>query len=142
MSLKKSFILILLLSMGVACKEKTPPGILTQNKLESVLVDLHLADGLYNSKYELKINYDNLDTDLYYAVLKKHDITDSVLVKTLFYYSTDPKLLNGIYDEVMNELKERNEVLLNQIKALPDSIKDTIDVGLDLEGELSPRELK
>ncbi|QZT35797.1 DUF4296 domain-containing protein [Halosquirtibacter xylanolyticus] len=143
MHLKKSIIVALLISIMVSCKDKTPEGILSPKEMEDVLVDIHIANGLYNSKYDLKLNYDNFDDDLYLSVLKKHQVSDSTVVESMFYYSEQPELLNQIYSQVMNDLKVRNESIINKIKEMPDSVKNEIDMGIDEERELElTREVK
>ncbi|QZE14172.1 DUF4296 domain-containing protein [Halosquirtibacter laminarini] len=135
MRLKNIFILCFLCAVMFACEPDTPPGIIPKDKMEKVLVDIHLANGIYHSKYELKKNYKNFDKDLYFAVLRKYDITDSILVRSIFYYSEQSGELNSIYDNVMNDLKMRNENVVQEIEQMPDSLKKNIDMGLELEGE-------
>ncbi|MDC1106295.1 DUF4296 domain-containing protein [Prolixibacteraceae bacterium] len=142
MYLKKSILIALLAIILFSCKDKTPQGILSPNEMEKVLVDIHIAGGLYNSKYDLKLNYDNFDKDLYLSVLKKHQISDSTLVRSIFYYGEQPDIFNKIYDRVMNDIKVRNEVIINKIKEMPDSIKGDFDLELEEELELQKNLLK
>jgi len=73
----------------------------------SLLVDIHLADGLQSVP---KINAwtSKLDTiSAYVQVIKKHGYTKEMMDKTLnYYFVDDPKELNKIYDQVLGILSE------------------------------------
>lgn len=96
---------MLLLFAGLACKkEKSPEGILSEGKMVEVLIDIHLAEGLVSS---FPIHYDS--SRLLYPyfeneVFLKHDIADSVFIKSLEYYMLDIKTMDRIYARTIDSL--------------------------------------
>jgi hypothetical protein len=99
-------ILVILTTMLVlACStNKVPKGILTEKEITPVLVELHLAEGIYAQRYVVKeeASRENYPEDLYLSVLKKYKLDRKVFEASVFYYGKHP----DIYDEVLNRLNE------------------------------------
>lgn len=67
-----------------------------------MLVDVHLTKA-----YEQYQRYDSLklsSTDLYYSVLAKYNIADSVFTRSVIFYSSHPKEYEKMYNEVLDKL--------------------------------------
>lgn len=103
---------ILLLGIG-SCKEKgysRPEHLISENKLAEILYDLHLTESLnerfrYNDPDSLRLN----TGDLYQSVLTKHNVEDSVLAQSILYYSSYPKIYEGIYAKVIERMNMEQE---------------------------------
>jgi transposase-like protein len=106
-----SFIILLLLM--TSCEEATtnkPPHLISRDKMVGILVDIHLSDAAfqvrrYSSEKMKKFN----ESDIYYSVLRKHHIADSIFEKSLIYYSGNPKEYEKIYTRVINRLTEMEQ---------------------------------
>jgi hypothetical protein len=96
---------MLLLFVGFACsKQKIPEGILSEDKMVEVLVDIHLAEGMVSS---LPIHYDSMRVLYPYfesEVFLKHDMPDSVFRKSLEYYMLDIKTMDRLYARTIDSL--------------------------------------
>ena len=107
------FVLIFL----VACaRQHVPEGIIDNDKMVSVLTDIHLVDSYvssaaYDTTTQPAKNY-------YKVVYEKYKIDSVEFQKSLRYYSRQPELLDTMYYQVLQKLerKERRENLKQQIK--------------------------
>lgn len=61
--------------------------------------------GVINKDVLKKVNH----TDLYYSVLKKYSIPDSVFVRSLIYYSSFPKEYEKMHIEIVDNLNEAEQ---------------------------------
>ncbi|MCL6260361.1 DUF4296 domain-containing protein [Aquiflexum sp. TKW24L] len=91
--------------VGFACsKQEVPEGILSEDKMVEVLIDIHLAEGLVSS---FPIHYDSarvLYPYLESEVFLKHHIPDSVFRKSLEYYMLDIKTMDRLYARTIDSL--------------------------------------
>ncbi len=95
------FILFLLFSCS---PQDTPGGILDENKMVTVLIDIQLTEGKVSA---LPISYDSsqlLYTLLEQDVFLKHGVTDSVFTKSMLYYLEDAGKMDRIYARVIDSL--------------------------------------
>lgn len=103
--------LMLLISV-ISCSEPTiskPDKLIPKSRFEKILIDIYKARGLYdlnNKSPELK---KLKEADLYYSVLKKYDMPDSVFIRSLIYYSSFPKDFDKIQAEIMDYLNQSQE---------------------------------
>ncbi len=103
----KRFLIIATLILVLACSTNSvPSGILTEKQITPILVDIHLAEGIYSQRYLEKITRDNYQEDLYLSVIKKHKVSQKVLEASLLYYGKYPEKYKLVYDEVLNLLNE------------------------------------
>jgi Domain of unknown function (DUF4296) len=102
--MRRYLILLSLTMLFLCCSESIPQGVLSAKKITPILVDLHLAEGIYSQRYTQKITRDNYSEDLYLSVLKKHKVDQKVLEASLLYYGKYPEKYKPIYDEVLNKL--------------------------------------
>lgn len=97
--------LILIVWMLGACGEsRVPDGVLSEDKMVEVLIDIHMAEGYVSS---FPIHYDS-SRRLYplfeTEVFRKHQVPDSVFVESLVYYMRDTRLMNRIYARTIDSL--------------------------------------
>lgn len=110
------FILLLLLvvmSGGLfSCKEKDiqpPDHLIAKKKMIEMLVDVHLAKAISQRQFDVPDSIKLSSTDLYYSVLAKYNVPDSVFARSVIYYSSHPKLYEKMYNDVINILKEMEQ---------------------------------
>jgi len=101
------FIAFIIFSCG---KEKTPEGLLSEDKMVNMLIDIHMVEGFVSS---FPIHYDSsakLYPMLEKRVFDQHQVADSVFKESLEYYLKDVRAMNRIYDRVIDTLSMREKV--------------------------------
>ena len=93
----------------VSCAGKeTPAGLLGREKMIAVLTDVHLVEAHSGTVMDAD-SMKQVLADYMNVVYKKHQ-TDSVQFrKSLKYYSSRPKELNGMYDQVIRNLESQQK---------------------------------
>jgi hypothetical protein len=102
---KRIFPLYLIGFLLFSCgHEKTPEGILGEDKMVTVLIDIQLTEGMVSS---LPISYDS--SQVLYKLMErdvflKHQVTDSVFTKSMLYYLEDAAKMDRMYARVIDSL--------------------------------------
>jgi ATP sulfurylase len=101
----------LLLFLLVACgRDSPPPGILSEDQLVNVMIDIQLTEGIVSS---LPIAYDS-SQQLYQLmerdVFEKHSLPDSVVTNSMLYYLQDAEKMNRIYSRIIDSLSVRSSI--------------------------------
>jgi len=108
---KKKILLLLLVGQSFACTKNTPPeGLLSEDKIVEILVDIHMAEGMASS---LPIPFDSsrkIYPILEEEVFLKHDIADSVFMESFQYYLRDAKVMEGIYARTIDSLAIKEKI--------------------------------
>ena len=105
----KHCLIIAMIVLALACsKNKIPKGILSEEEITPVLVDLHLAEAVFAQRYALQVTRDNYQEDLYLSILKKYKLDQKAFEASVLYYGKHPIQYKPIYDEVLNRLNEMN----------------------------------
>ncbi|TVP52181.1 MAG: DUF4296 domain-containing protein [Mongoliibacter sp.] len=103
--MKKTIILILITFSFYACgNDKLPEGILSEEKMVEVMIDIHLTEGLVST---FPIHYDSsrvLYPMFEKEVFKKHQLSDSVFLKSLEYYMRDARFMDRLYARTIDSL--------------------------------------
>lgn len=109
-----SYCLLFLASCGSGTK---PEGLLSEDKMVEVLVDIHLTEGITSA---LPVAYDS--SRLLYNLLEKdvflkHEVSDSVFTQSMQYYLRDPADMENIYARVIDSLvvRESSDEILDEL---------------------------
>lgn len=78
----------------VSCKPRRPSGIISESKMQAVLYDYHVAQGIADRQSE---DVQRARYLLVHSVFKKHGITEAEFDSSMIYYNTNPKILNEMY---------------------------------------------
>ncbi len=99
-------LLFLLLLNSCSKKETIPAEIIPKDTMVAVMVDLYIADAiLMNPNTSSKLG--NVPSNaLYNSILKKYHISKSRYDSSLAYYTEHIKMLNEIYENVVDILSE------------------------------------
>lgn len=91
----------------MGCKPKRPKGILSESKMEKVMVDYHLAQGMA----EAAESGDVEATRYKYiqAVFRKHNITEAAFDSSLVYYFENSEKFLEIYNNVSLKVQAQAE---------------------------------
>ena len=107
--MKKIIPYIFLIFIILVSCDNRPKNVLSKAKLEEVLYDYHLAQGLIDqlpSEERLDKSQDYIN-----AVLQKHGITQAQLDTTILYYNRYPKDLHKIYVNLRERYTNANQEL-------------------------------
>jgi len=103
----KKILIILSAILVFACMgNRTPNGIMSEKEITPIIVEIHLAEGVYAQRYMEKITRENYQEDLYLSALRKFKVDRKVFEASLLYYGKYPEKYKLIYDEVLNRLNE------------------------------------
>jgi hypothetical protein len=100
--------------VAIACSSKdSPKGIIDQEKMVDIMIDIHLAEAAVQ---EMRLQKDSAAK--VYAVqekyiFKKHNVSDTVFLVSYNYYVEHPEQLELIYAAVIDTLSLR-QVLLRE----------------------------
>ncbi len=107
---------LLILSCILGCGDGPKQKIIPREDLYPILVDIHLAEGMYS--VNTIVNEHALDKEtLYNMVLDKHGYTKAEFDSAMSFYSKKrTKMLLKIYDDVMEELSRIEDETNNEGK--------------------------
>lgn len=108
----RTIIIAALLLALVGCKPSLPDGVLSERKMERVLYDFHLAQGM--ADYAPRQNgedYESVRYELHQAVFRKHGITQEDFDRSMAYYLSDMDKMYAIYKRLSDRLEREAEAL-------------------------------
>ncbi len=103
--MKRILALALVLIFHVGCSRDSPPsGILSEDEMVNVLIDIQLTEGIVSS---LPVAYDS--SRVLYSLMErdvfvKHAVEDSVFTQSMLYYLEDADKMNRIYTRIIDSL--------------------------------------
>jgi len=83
-----------------------PDNLIGKDKFVKMMVDVYLVQGLNKTPQDIKGLQKVTSTDLYYSVLKKYGVVDTVFIRSLIYYSSFPKEYEKMHVQIMDILNE------------------------------------
>jgi len=95
-----------------SCSETTirkPDKLIPKSTFEKMLIDVYMVQGMTNMESKNPDLKKLSATDLYYSVLKKYDVADTVFIRSLIYYSSFPKDFEKMQSQIMDNLKESED---------------------------------
>ena len=108
--LKALFILLILFA---SCKSnKSTDQFFSKDLMKEILKSVQIIESKYQhqkiidseiASYNLKSNYD--------SIFSLHKINDSLFIENLEFYSNNPKMLEEIYKDIINELQIEKQKL-------------------------------
>jgi len=88
---------------------RKPDHLISKDEFVKMMVDIYLIQGINLEASKPDSLKKITQTDLYFSVLKKYDVPDTVFVRSLIYYSSFPKDYEKIHTQIMNILKEKEQ---------------------------------
>lgn len=83
-----------------------PDKLIKKDKFVKMMVDIYLVQGINVDQKIDSIHKKLTQTDLYFSVLKKYDVPDTVFIRSLIYYTSFPKDYEKMHLQMMDILKE------------------------------------
>jgi len=104
--------LCLLLSLGSCYRSAPDPSfnmtlVIPADSMVTLLTDLHTADGIVSTLKDKKKPVEQLSTEYFEAILKKHAIGRDVFEESMRYYAFHAEKLNEIYEQVIINLSKQ-----------------------------------
>jgi Na+/phosphate symporter len=100
-----TFLFVLCTSCGTEEKQtEIPPNILPKEKMVQVITDVHIAEAEANLR--TLPDSTSKETISFQKIFEKNSISKQQYEESLTFYVDHPKLLNEIYEEVLNELSK------------------------------------
>jgi hypothetical protein len=106
------FLLVLLFSGLTSCSHNSiekPDNLISKSTFTKMMVDMYLIQAMIIDTANQPKLKKVTQTDLYFSVLKKYSIPDTVFIRSLMYYSSFPKDFEKMHVEIMNILNEKEE---------------------------------
>lgn len=87
-----------------------PSNIIREDSMVRILVDIHLLEASINMGL-LNNSVSSTQSDKVYNVFKKHSTTRQQYDSSMNFYSSNPQLLNKIYEQVIASLSQKQAEL-------------------------------
>lgn len=111
----------------MACS-KVPDGILKEKDMQSVMVDMYIAEAMIGADYQ-KYQGDEKKEALYESVFRKHNISQAEYDSSIIWYGKNLKIYMEVYDGVLAEIETRTKALGDvQSNAGPASARDSLNI--------------
>ncbi len=105
LAVRKCIMWAIIAGLLLSCaREKRPEGILNEEEMVKVLIDIHLTEGFVQA---LPIPYDSskkLYPVLEKEIFEKHEISDSLYLQSLQYYLRDAIKMEELYARTIDSL--------------------------------------
>jgi len=96
--------ILLFFILIVGCKSDRPNYIIKEKEMTGLLRDLHLIDGYLNTLPSDSVQ--RISPNLIEGVYKHYNVDSAIIRESIEYYSRQPQILNRIYVNVDNQLKD------------------------------------
>jgi len=112
----KHFLKILVIAVFCAgfssCSKITirkPENLIPKSTFEKMLIDVYMAQGMISLETK-NLELKKLSSaDLYYSVLKKYEVADTIFIRSLIYYSSFPKEFEKTQNRIMDYLSQSEQ---------------------------------
>lgn len=112
--MNRIFYLIIITVCFYACKPGIPKEIIQPDKMQQILIDIHLVDG-YISTLPGIDTAKKVGSSFYKGVYKKYDVDSALYNNSLNYYYKNPDVMKKMYDSIsvkLGVLKDKNAILI------------------------------
>lgn len=108
-----------------ACSPKQPSDVLSPTRMEDILIDYHLAQGVY----EVEEGGEETRYKLLQSVFKKHHITEAQFDSSMVWYSTNSEKLMEIYARVDQRIQARISMTSSTVNKSDDKFSNLSTEG-------------
>lgn len=99
--------LLFLVSACRSDKIAIPDDILKPDEMKVIFTDIHVADAVAEVKGQEGMDEKLLTLEYHAQVFKNHGTSRQEFLKSLKFYEANPKLMDEVYADVLNELTRR-----------------------------------
>lgn len=104
---------LFLFSFGCTNNKSVPSDILPEDSMVNIIVDMHVGDAILMQPKIQSLPYVINKPEFYFAILKKHSLTQETFEKNMNYYANNPEEYDHIYERVIEELSYIQGTLAN-----------------------------
>lgn len=104
-TMNKLSLFLLLFFISCGGKESIPDSVLPIDKMVKVQVGIHLLEAEQGQR-TIDQNVMGVDTFSFETIFVKEKITKAQYDSSMIFYTAHPKLLDEVYDNVINELNK------------------------------------
>ena len=121
--------LICISMLLVACS-RTPKGIIPDQKMKQILVDMQLAEALIQTEPSAYPTYEERRA-LYRTIFNKHNVTEAAYDSSMIWYGKHLEQYMRIFESALTDIKRQID-LIGDIKpdAAPASNADSLDIWM------------
>jgi hypothetical protein len=129
--MKQTTLVFILITLLFSCRtDPMPDNAIDREKFVNILVDVHLAEALYQERYRIRI--DSLESgELYKSILQKHDVSEDEMIITSMYYSRHQRE----YDKIFNDVLTKMNVRIDEEKQLAEPDEEKQPAEKDIQPE-------
>jgi uncharacterized protein YjbK len=107
-----------------------PKNLVSPEKMEQMLSELHIVDALVNQKSLAADSAKKLSTDYYDFIYRKYAVTANDFNNSFQYYLHNPADMDSIYVKVLENLNlEDLKLKKNMVDSLPQSAVISVDTN-------------
>ncbi|MFN3445230.1 MAG: DUF4296 domain-containing protein [Bacteroidia bacterium] len=92
-------------------QNQLPANVLTQQQMEAVLYDMHLAEGLLTTEPKGGDTTARRALGMYEQIYKKHNITPEQFKASYQYYTNNPVVFDSVYNKIIERLSVQESIL-------------------------------
>jgi hypothetical protein len=105
------FFLGILFFSACNSKEKTPAGVIAKDQMAGLLTDVHIVNGTLYATPQMPDSLYKYGMGKYLNVFKQYHTDSTQFKKSIIYYASKPDELENIYQQVMDNLKAKQDSL-------------------------------
>jgi len=105
------FFLFLLSACGTKIAPPETSASIPVDKMQQILKDIHVADGLANREGEKSGATEALTKSYYLSVFEKHQVKEEDFYQSMRFYMYEANLLDSIYANVIIEISKEQAVV-------------------------------
>ena len=99
-------LMFMLLLLFASCENRypKPKGMLSEDKMVDILVDVHLTEAILLNESSYGANADSLTPYFNARLFHKHQVSRETFERSLSYYTHHPEEMNSMYEKVFNRI--------------------------------------
>ena len=118
--LKRYILIIFIFACPFLSCNKRPKGILSENEMVSLMVDMQIADAYYEMTAHGGSSYNSNKNDFGKSVLIKHGVTQEEVDSTLKWYGRNLDEYAALFAKVDKELQKQKEIIEKENQLITD----------------------
>ena len=92
-------------------QNQLPANVLTQQQMEAILYDMHLAEGLLIIETKGGDTTARMALGIYEQIYKKHNTNQEAFKLSYQYYTNNPLVLDSVYNKIIERLSVQESIL-------------------------------
>ena len=103
--MKRLFLVIIVTSFFLSCKQNTFTVIIPKEKMKEIIIDFHLTDAIMKTDISYRNQY-FVNKSLYDSIFKKHNVSEKQFVWNMMQYNSTNEMAE-IYQDAIADLSSR-----------------------------------